>query len=284
MVVSLSLLTVVYLLGVEPQTPPEQSAAEIQAQWLPVFERTAHEYRLVPTNSAEVLKLLDRPVYKWARSGPHGGTNGGVFVWINRGCAEAVGCFWRYPASDGKVSIAHELHSLSPEVLTSEREGPHSWKPKSGLPRQLLADAAPPAATPTARLKQMRAICRDFAARSVSGNGERTELRLLPQPLYRYQSTNPDLTDGALFAFVCTVGTDPEVFLQVESIETAQGPRWHYALARFSHLNLFVDYQGREVWQSVRDEKDTIAHSADNKYWLFHEPIDEKQIERKSTE
>ena len=124
----------------------------------------------------------------------------------------------------------------------------------------------------------MRSICRDFAASSVSSQSERTELRLLPQPLYRYQSKNADVIDGALFSFVCSVGTDPEVFLLLEARKVDDGMRWHYSLARFSHMNLFVTYKDREVWQAVRDEKDTIAHSADNTYWLFHEPFDLQRL------
>jgi hypothetical protein len=118
----------------------------------------------------------------------------------------------------------------------------------------------------------MRTIGRNFTARTVSSKDERTELRLLTQPLYRYESTDPDVTDGAMFAFVCSVGTDPELFLLLESRATKEGPRWHYALARFSHMNLFVNYKKHEVWQAVRDKSDTIAHSADRAYWLFHEP------------
>jgi hypothetical protein len=247
---------------------PNDSAA---ARWLPVFDRVAAEYDL-SAGGSQKLQLFARPVYKWTRADADGGNNGAIYVWTGQGCAEAVACFWRSTNGEGKLSVAHELHSLSPDVLTSERGGPNRWQPKAGVPRQVVPEAPVPAATATARLQQMRAIGRNFSARTVSSKDERTELRLLTQPLYRYESTNPDVTDGAMFAFVCTVGTDPEVFLLLESRATAEGPRWHYALARFSHMNLYVNYKGREVWQAVRDKTDTIAHSADNAYWLFHEP------------
>jgi hypothetical protein len=55
--------------------------------------------------------------------------------------------------------------------------------------------------------------------------GQRTELRLLSTPVYRYQ------VDGALFAFVCAVATDPEAFLLLEARKTDEGPRLHYAFA-----------------------------------------------------
>lgn len=259
---------------------PAESKTDLHAQWRPAFDAAAAEYTLLPSAESKPLKLVEKPIYQWARSGPHDGNNGAIYVWTNQGCAEAVACFWRAPDGDGKVSIAHELHSLSPRVLVSQRDGLHDWKPTAGLLRRPVPDAAVPAATARARLQQMRAIGRIFAARSVSSGGERTELRLLPQPLYRYDSTSPDVIDGALFSFVCSVGTDPEVFLLLEAVKTKQGAQWHYAVARFSHLNLFVDFQEREVWQAVRSPQDTIAHSADYTYWLFHNPLEPEPIDR----
>jgi hypothetical protein len=49
------------------------------------------------------------------------------------------------------------------------------------------------------------------------GQERRWELRLLPHPLYRYESTDPDVVDGALFAFVTSAGTDPEALLAIEA-------------------------------------------------------------------
>jgi hypothetical protein len=268
-------LAIWVIVAADPSVNPEGADVSSQATWAPVFDRVAAEYELHAPQEPSKLELMTRPVYRWARPGPNGGTNGAVYVWTRSGCAEAVACFWR-SAPDGKDLIAHELHSLSPAVLKSTRGGPNQWKPQAALNRQLVPGAPAPASSPAARLQQARTLSRDFSASSVSSRGERTELRLLPQPLYRYQSTNDDISDGALFAFVCSVGTDPEIFLLLESLQTDDGPRWHYAAARFSHLNLFVNYKERAVWQSVRDSRDTIARNADHTYWLFHEELPEK--------
>jgi hypothetical protein len=254
----------------------EEADAELRAQWRRAFDGVAADYRLARESGEDKLTLLDRPTYLWARSGPHGGTYGAVYVWTFRGNAEAVACFWRYPGSDGKASIVHELHSLSPEVLESSGKLSDSWKPKAGLKRYLLPEAPTPAKSASGRLQQMRAFTRDFTAKSVSAAGERTELRLLPQPLYRNQSTDEEIIDGALFAFVCSIGTDPEVFLLLEASDTPEGPRWHFAPARFSHMDLFVSYKEHEVWQAVRDRENTLNHNADHTYWVFGTPLEEK--------
>jgi hypothetical protein len=263
-----------WLFGVAGAAKADESEEATRAQWRRVFEGVAADYTLSRASSQENLTLVEQATYTWARSGPHGGTYGSVYVWTDRGNAEAVACFWRYPNPTGRLAVVHELHSLSPVVLDSKGKEASSWKPKSGLKRHLLADAPTPAPTATGRMQQMRTICRDLAARSVSSGGDRTELRLLPQPLYRFQSTNPEIVDGALFAFVCSIGTDPEAFLQLEAIETADGPRWHFALARFSHMDLFVSYKDAEVWKALRDQDNPISHNAEHTYWVFHQPFD----------
>jgi hypothetical protein len=170
--------------------------------------------------------------------------------------------------------VVHELHSLSPDILQSSGKDSSSWRPKAGVKRQLLSGAPVPATSPTGRLQQMRNLSRDFSAKSVSSSGERTELRLLPQPLYRNESKNPEVVDGALFAFVCSIGTDPEAFLLLEAIDTGVGPAWHYALARFSHMDLHVNFKDQEVWQALRDRENTLSHNADHTYWVLSTPID----------
>jgi hypothetical protein len=267
------------LLQVESAKTADELDPEARAQWRHVFDGVAADYELARESENRSLTLVDRPTYTWARSGPYGGTYGSVYIWTDRGNADAVACFWRNPGTSGRLSVVHELHSLSPVVLNSTGKDSDSWKPKGGLKRHLLINAPTPMSSATGRMQQMRTFCREFSARTVSAREERTELRLLPQPLYRYESTNPEIIDGALFAFVCSIGTDPEVFLLLEAIHAADGPRWHYALARFSHMNLFVNFKDREVWQAIRDEDNTLSQNADHTYWVFHQPYDRVKID-----
>ena len=269
------------LIGQDVDPSPDGGLTSMTAQWRRILDGIAAEYDLTRATDNARLERHKESVYKWARPGSQGGTYGDIYVWTNRGNAEAIACFWRAPADDGKSVIFHELHSLSPSVLKSSRAGPHQWTTKQGLQRNRVPDAPEPAATPVLRLRQMREMSRAFSAYSLSPSDERTELRLLPQPLFRYQSSNPSIMDGALFAFVCSVGTDPEIFLLLESIESESGPKWHYALARFSHLNLYVRYKERDIWEAVRNEQNPLPHNADRTYWLFNEPLDSKILKPK---
>jgi hypothetical protein len=67
----------------------------------------------------------------------------------------------------------------------------------------------------------------EAAAYAISLDGVDQELRLLSQPLYRYESTLPEVVDGALFTFV--TGTDPELMLVIEARRAFPGGAWERA-------------------------------------------------------
>jgi hypothetical protein len=115
-----------------------------------------------------------------------------------------------------------------------------------------ITGAPPPARSAPQRLSQIRAFARDFSASTTDHEGRRWELRLLPQPLYRDQSTDPDVLDGALFAFVTSAGTDPEALLVIEARKSAgaDNPAWHYAVARFTDLELRIRHKGSEIFSA----------------------------------
>lgn len=265
------------LLGSDPDAEKPKSADEPadQAPWVKLYGRSAAEYKLShESNSEERLELSTTPVYRWNNASPTGGQHGAIYVWTYGGCAEAVGCIWMTQGADKRRFLGHELHSLSPVKLKAERDSPYKWSPKAGLERRVLAEAPKPAENRAGRLTQMRDIARGYSGTAKSpDDGETRDLRLLPQPVYRYDSQDKDVIDGALFALVCTLGSDPEVFLVVEDRRTDDGPRWHYALARFSHCELHVNYLEKEVWQAVRGGQDRFQNNADHTYNLHFEPV-----------
>jgi len=97
----------------------------------------------------------------------------------------------------------------------------------------------------------LRGIAREFRG-FVDPEKERTELRLLPQPLFRYDSGSSGSPDGALFAFVLT--TDPEAVLLIEERPGADGPAWQYALARMTNHGVAVRHRDRVVWEVAQQK------------------------------
>jgi hypothetical protein len=221
-----------------------------RSAWLhDVYLREASGYQFfVDGQKRHELTLRREPVMRWTSSGDF---NGEVYVWTEDGAAAIVGCVFSGPGANARY-IFHEFHSLRPEPLHADRPGGSGWLPQEpGIRLEPIADAPEPAGNPARRLNQMRDLARRFTAQ-VRRENSKWEMRLLPQPLYRYEISDEHspVVDGAIFTFVWTAGTDPEVLLVIEARRTEQGVRWQYAPARFTNCEAWLQDRGKEVWRA----------------------------------
>jgi len=69
---------------------------------------------------------------------------------------------------------------------------------------------------------------------------------MLAQPIYRYESEDPQVLDGGVFAFV--QGTDPEALLMLEAVRKGDGREWHYGFVRRTSGVLDARHRGKLVW------------------------------------
>jgi hypothetical protein len=232
-----------------------QAARAKRERLLEIYAGEAAEYTIYRDSSRkERLELQREPVYVWTNPVRTGGQDGVVYVWTCQGRAEVLGCFFSYPAT-GRRTLSHEFHSLALSVLEVDRAGthPNRWTPRApGIELVPIPAAPAPGRTAPQRLSQMRMLAHDFSASTKDQKEQRWELRLLPQPLFRYASTDPHVFDGALFAFVTSAGTDPEALLVIEVRKPAGAdhPAWHYAVARFTDLELRMRHQGSEIFSA----------------------------------
>jgi hypothetical protein len=112
-----------------------------------------------------------------------------------------------------------------------------------------IPGAPAPADSAAVRLRQMRALAQEFTGRQTTRAGVDHDMRLLVQPIYRYENTQGDLIDGGLFVFV--QGTDPEVFLLIEARQPRGGaPEWRFGATRMHAIYLRLNRGGREVWSA----------------------------------
>ena len=230
----------------EPELDPK-----LLARWGEVYLKEAQQYEIFLGSERTIpLALQSKPVFRWAEPLARNRFNGVIYVWTYKGRPEVIGSIW---ASGGETPagkrLCHTFHSLAMGPLEAIRNGESYWTPtKAGVDPRPVPDAAPPAKTPAQRLAQMRAAARAFTVlQAVDANETKeVELRLLPQPIYRYPTDAESLSDGAIFAYLRD--WDPEILLLVESLETKGGVRWHYAPLRFCYLSARVKYQDREVW------------------------------------
>jgi hypothetical protein len=211
------------------------------------------EFMLSETRK-ENLALHPEPILRW--SNPTAGTVlGEVLVWTDHGRPAVIGSWYRWFSPDWGRTF--EVCSLSEERVEGRTKHARFWSPaKSGLTFKPLKNVDPPVMSHAARLVQMRRLAKDFAASLVDDRGNASgvnrELRLLPQPIFRYPvaGENSKYADGALFAFV--EGTDPEVLLLIEATALDDAASWRYALVRMNCDALQVVFRQDAVWTAPK--------------------------------
>jgi hypothetical protein len=253
-------------------------ADALAKKMLPVYTAEAAGYALAVDGAPnKPLELKKEPVFEWSNPSRQGLQQGVVFVWTRDGRPAAIASIFSQPhEKPAGRQVIHEFHALDPEKLVVGRpKGElNEWKPEAGLERKPVPDSPAPANTPAARLLQMKKLAAEFGGSSTDRDMNRTELRLLPTPLYRYPVAKTGVIDGALFALVSSAGgTDPEVLLLIEAkLENGQ-LSWEYACGRFSDRSLHVTRGDKEVWSRVRDEANAFNNDAKHLYRMYADKV-----------
>ncbi len=266
-----SLLVALALSGADPAAADKPATAEQQLiDRLHALNLTeARKWDLFTDQSEKSqARLVERPVYLWTNPLPtYGFQYGSVFVWLHDGRPLAIASIFGHPIGPGKRRLTHEFHSLTPTILSAHCKDDEAnvWAPKAGVALQPLPGAPAPDKSAARRLIQIRSLAREFSGHIIDWRKERWELRLLGQPLFRYDKPQGEIIDEALLALVTNAGTDPEVLLLLE----ARDDGWHYALLRFCDASAWVKHKDKEVWSAVRDRENVQLHNPDHTYQVF---------------
>jgi hypothetical protein len=144
-----------------------------------------------------------------------------------------------YARDDSTGRLAYEFVSLTPSAFEMKNSRDVVWTPSSTqMTMTPLADAPAPADTKRSRLVQLREIARRFTAQE-DFRGEKLELRMLPQPIDRYDDVESNILDGAIFVFAN--GTNPEMGLLLECSDK----QWSYGVFRLAWAALFAQFDGK---------------------------------------
>lgn len=229
---------------------PEESTKKLNA----LIESSVDWYELFPDVDAETA-LRPEPVLRWRNAARRQAGEAMMVVWAHNGRPEAIASIFPWEGF-----LYHEFGSVSrAATLVARDNGNVVWSPRTpGVEFKPVTDATPPADSPPARLRQMKAIAERFKATMTGWKGDdsdREELRLLPRPIYRYnvkpeQNSQPPLVDGALFAFV--MGTDPETVMLLEAVGTPGEATWQYAFVRATSGGLEVRLGDEVVWKGEK--------------------------------
>jgi hypothetical protein len=194
------------------------------------------------------------------------GVYGDVFIWTAEGRPEVVAAIYRFFTRDPHRGAAFD--SLSLGKLTAERDGAVVWSPaKPGVELKPIPGAPAPADSAAGRLRQMRALAQEFTSRQTNRAGVDSAMRMLSQPLYRYEGTKGDLIDGGLFVFVH--GGAPEIFLLIEARRTRDGaPEWRFGANRPHGIDLRLYHRGKAIWRAPEIPWSQIIDPREP-YWGF---------------
>ena len=234
-------------IAVQPtQSVCAQNTTELDLQ--PLIDRSRNLFQIAPADDIRNT-LKHQTIMRWANNS-RGSQNGATMIWIKNGRPEAVCCIYPWQGQ-----LRHEFDSLSVGLIRGMKDGSIVWRPeKPGLTMTEIPNAPDPAATATRRKLQLRELSRQFKGIMTgwkNDDSDREELRLLGQPLYRFESTDPEVIDGALFAFV--QGTDPEILLLIEARSVNKAaPKWMYGFVRRISGGLEGHHNGKLVWEASK--------------------------------
>src|SRR5205823_3451298 len=188
------------------------------------------------------FKFHETPALRFSNA--VGGTKDGVlYLWTNHGRPEAILKLYSF----NNKNYTHAWLSLSENSFVADRDGNVIWSPtEPGIKWREISDAPQPAETATERLRQMKTLSTRFSATyaALNSDGKPFELRILTQPLLRYETDDEDRADGALFGYVQS--TAPVGLLLLESRKTADGYRWHSAFSSLVSGTVTARYRNQE--------------------------------------
>lgn len=229
----------------QPPKKEELTGNAAKAAEFAAAESVRYDIRHADTGK-QAFKLLPEPVLRW--SNPlRGEIHGSVVLWTHDGCPAAAASIYQF-FQRNQLNV--ELVSLSEVPLKAERNKRVRWTPEAGVKFEPLPGGPEPGDTADKRQLQMRALARKFTgylAEPGEADDKFTELRLLANPLHRYEATDGSGREGAVFALVTT--TDPEIVLLVESRKGKGGREWVWAAARMHFRPLQLKLADKVVWE-----------------------------------
>jgi hypothetical protein len=246
----------------QPAAGPSKSANSSRQQAelrIKAIHEAADAYKLyVGREPRQELARSPRPVLRFDDAVTLS-VQGLVYLWTDGTQRPLAIASFFYRADGARVD---EFQSLATGgELAAQFEGTVVWHPKTpGIELKPLEDRDEVPAAKELRLSAMRNIARRFSASVTDTTSGRQELRMLTQPLHRYQDPGTGLVDGAIFAFA--KGTNPEVLLVLEAQSQDGRAQWHFGLARMSERECFAQYSHRDIWAVARRPSPQTADEA----------------------
>ncbi|HUY37115.1 MAG TPA: hypothetical protein VMV69_30670 [Pirellulales bacterium] len=245
------------------------SADDLKAR-LRRAEEHVRRFELRDAADDKAIAMIGRPLLSFGDSARNH-NNGTLWAWSQSGRPLVFMELYQYSGNDATWVHAVTLTAPRQVVLIIPESG--RWEPPhTPLESAPITDAPPPAEKEPARLRQLKELARRFTVHEFwDPDNSHYDLRLLVRPVHRYADAAAEIQDGA--AFIIAYGTNPEAVLLIEALgPSIDAARWRYSLARSSHAELHVEFDGREVWRT--DRASEINSGATRPYWVFASPVE----------
>ena len=194
-------------------------------------------------------KLVEEPIFRYSDE-QRQIRDATMWIWTERGRPVSVMKLERYSFSDPKRQWLFNVGSASPNLFKVQWPFDREFESKKpGLAFQPLNGGPELAETKGARLIQLKQLSRRFAATMTGGAADdaKTEMRLLPTPLFRYASPPAQIADGALFGLSAT-GTNPDAMVAIQRRGEKESARWEFGVTGLTNGGLQVRLDDKQVW------------------------------------
>ena len=233
--------------GEEAKDEKEGLRERQRKQWTKYYTQQIKKYTFnFESDDKSSLKLSPDSKLHYLNSVRGLETHGEMFIWTENGKCVLAGSILSYDFGTGQRRVAHEFHSFSEKKITGGRNKFPVELPKHGVTFKEITGAPKVSKSRALRMVQLRQLAKSFEASTLAAKGVDRPLRALNQPIFRYDTKDIE-DDGAVFAYV--TGTDPELLVAIETRQTKDGPKWHFAAARFTDLPITLKYKKQSVWE-----------------------------------
>jgi hypothetical protein len=245
------------------QDKPEAKKAEPEE--LRLSRAQVGIFRVKNAETGEDIERLEHPLLRYTDPARED-SNGTLWAWGRKGRPVAVLELLKH--SDWNFWV-QAFHATDDTRLKMTAPGRPVWTPKSSdLKFQPFLGAPAPAETAVVRLRQMKEFAQKFSAHEFwEPQNSRFELRLLAQPVHRYDDAEKGIIDGTLF--IIAHGTNPEATLFIEAAKEKDqdATRWRFGIGRSSQAELVILYDDKEVYHEPRIP---FQLPTDNPVWLVN--------------
>jgi len=231
-----------------PSTATAEEAAKTERRF--EFMQQALQHYEISVPGKGPAKLIETPLLRWIN--PQEKVVDGVLVAFTTGGRPEV---LAQLALYSEKNVMQEFQTTARQQVEMSRGGRVLWHPEGELTFQKLESVPAPGTSPAIRLAQLRSIAEGFQVFDDFGWSEkvRQPLRLLRQPIYRYQDAREQVIDGALFTFV--LGTDPEANVFIEACQSGQGSYWRYAFRPMTIYQIQAYRNEELLWTSPETKR-----------------------------